>query len=170
MAGNDNLWSCGNITRKWPENGALARLNRKGFLAPLRPVQDGAGWSLRPRLHPDRQTIPLQTRALREYAARRRPSPCRFNRWAPELHGGNSGKVTGGCGPPPNRCRAGLAAGPPRATASESGASVGSYAGLPKGHKDSDVVPRFDQLLEIWGKEGSQFLRVTANTALRTRR
>jgi len=36
--------------------------------------------------------------------------------------------------------------------------------------KDTDVVRRLDQLLEVWGKEGSQFLKATANTALRTRK
>ena len=36
--------------------------------------------------------------------------------------------------------------------------------------KDPDVAPRFDQILEIWSKDGSQFLRATASTALRTRK
>ncbi len=36
--------------------------------------------------------------------------------------------------------------------------------------KDPDSVRRFDLLLEIWSKDGSQFLKATASTALRTRK
>jgi hypothetical protein len=36
--------------------------------------------------------------------------------------------------------------------------------------KDPDLGRRFDQLLEIWSKDGSQFLKATASTALRTRK
>lgn len=36
--------------------------------------------------------------------------------------------------------------------------------------KDPDMVQRFDQLLEAWSKDGSQFLKVTATAALRTRK
>jgi len=44
----------------------------KGFWPPFETGQRGASrGSLRPRIHADQQTIPLQTRALREYVARR---------------------------------------------------------------------------------------------------
>jgi len=36
--------------------------------------------------------------------------------------------------------------------------------------KDPDIGRRFDQLLETWSKDGSQFLKATASTALRTRK
>jgi Resolvase, N terminal domain len=58
------------------ENACKTRLPKteiaKGFWLPLETGQHGASrGSLRPRVHAGQQTIPLQTRALREYAARR---------------------------------------------------------------------------------------------------
>jgi predicted KAP-like P-loop ATPase len=52
------------------------------------------------------------------------------------------------------------------------GARLGAWAcsGWEGVIKDPDFGRRFDQLLETWSKDGSQFLKATASTALRTRK
>jgi hypothetical protein len=36
--------------------------------------------------------------------------------------------------------------------------------------KEPEMIQRFEQLLEIWSKDGAQFLKARASTALRTRK
>ena len=71
LAGKDGIRPCGRPTPKWPPNGPLRRHNRQGFLASDGSIQKCFALACARVSTFDQHTIPLQIRALREYAARR---------------------------------------------------------------------------------------------------
>jgi DNA invertase Pin-like site-specific DNA recombinase len=72
VAGKYSFWPGKNVIRKWPENGHLKRQNRVGFSARHGNRRNCFALGLYARVSTsDQQTIPLQIRALREYAVRR---------------------------------------------------------------------------------------------------
>jgi len=114
MAGKDRLRPGGNVTREWPPNGHLRTQNRAGFW----PGTEASRKCFRAGLYArvstnDQQTIPLQMRALRDYAARRgravamAGSRDRLRR----LGAGTPREDRRGGAPPPDRRGAGVAAG-----------------------------------------------------------
>ena len=70
MAGKDPLRP--GATRKWPENGAAEKAKSRGVFGQARKAAKMFRAGLYARVSTnDQQTPPMQSRAMREYAARR---------------------------------------------------------------------------------------------------